>query len=102
MYYSAEGGMRQQKRSAGDEPPSGLQDALFAQIAEQVYQQRVSRRLSQAELAALCGTAQSAIARIERGDRPPRIDTLFRIAMALDCELSVHITPRTTPTPLTS
>jgi transcriptional regulator with XRE-family HTH domain len=68
---------------------------LFRQIADQVAEQRLAWDLSQAELAELCGTTQSAIARVERGARPPRIDTLARIANALDCELVVEIRPRT-------
>jgi len=68
---------------------------LFAQIAEQVIAQRRRRGLSQRELAELTGTTQSAIARLESGGRPPRIDTLQRIANALDCELSVELRPRT-------
>ena len=70
---------------------------FFAQIAEQVVAQRRARELSQAELAALCGTTQSAIARLESGGRPPRIDTLLRIAEALDCNLVVELRPRTRP-----
>jgi transcriptional regulator with XRE-family HTH domain len=50
--------------------------------------------LSQRELAELVGTTQSAIARLERGGRPPRIDTLLRIADALDCDLVVDLKPR--------
>jgi ribosome-binding protein aMBF1 (putative translation factor) len=68
---------------------------LFAQIAEQVAQQRRARGLSQVELAELCGTTQSAIARLESGGRPPRIDTLLRVANALDCSLVVELRPRT-------
>jgi transcriptional regulator with XRE-family HTH domain len=68
---------------------------LFAQIADQVAAQRRARGLSQAELAALCGTTQSAIARLEGGGRPPRIDTLQRLANALDCDLHVELRPRT-------
>src|SRR5918994_5123374 len=67
---------------------------LFAQIAEQVVEQRRARGLSQAELAELCGTTQSAIARLEAGGRPPRIDTLLRLANALDCELVVELRAR--------
>jgi transcriptional regulator with XRE-family HTH domain len=70
---------------------------LFAQIAEQVAAQRRSRGLSQSELAELCGTTQSAIARLESGGRPPRIDTLLRVANALDCALHVELRPRTPP-----
>ncbi len=80
-------------RVAG-EPEEGW---FFAAIAEQVVEQRRARDLSQQELAELCGTTQSAIARFERGGRPPRIDTLLRIAEALDCELVVQFRPRTKP-----
>jgi transcriptional regulator with XRE-family HTH domain len=69
---------------------------LWAAVADRVAEQRRARRLSQAELADLCGTTQSAIARVERGARPPRLDTLLRIATALDCELLVELRPRTT------
>jgi transcriptional regulator with XRE-family HTH domain len=67
---------------------------LFAQIAEQVANRRRERGLSQADLAALVGTTQSAIARLESGGRPPRIDTLLRIANALDSDLHVELLDR--------
>jgi predicted transcriptional regulator len=67
---------------------------FFAHIAGKVSERRVEMNLSQRELAELCGTTQSAIARLERGGRPPRIDTLLRIADALDCELVVDLKPR--------
>jgi len=69
---------------------------FFARIADQVAEQRAARGLSQKELAELCGTTQSAIARLESGGRPPKIDTLLSIAEALDCELEVRLRPRTT------
>jgi ribosome-binding protein aMBF1 (putative translation factor) len=68
---------------------------FFAGIAEQVAERRRALGLSQAELAELVTTTQSAIARLESGGRPPRIDTLLRIANALDCELLVELRPRT-------
>jgi transcriptional regulator with XRE-family HTH domain len=67
---------------------------FFAAIAEKVAEQRQAKGLSQRELAEIVGTTQSAIARLERGGRPPRIDTLLRIADALDCELVVDLRPR--------
>ena len=70
---------------------------FFARIAEHVTTQRKARGLSQKELAELTGTTQSAIARLESGGRPPRIDTLLGIAEALDCELIVELRPRTNP-----
>jgi predicted transcriptional regulator len=67
---------------------------FFADIADKVAERRLAMNLSQRELAELCGTTQSAIARLERGGRPPRIDTLLRIADALECELVVDLLPR--------
>lgn len=67
---------------------------FFANIADKVAARRLAKNLSQRELAELCGTTQSAIARLERGGRPPRIDTLLRIAEALECELVVDLVPR--------
>ena len=69
---------------------------FFAAIADRVAERRQDLGLSQKELAELCGTTQSAIARLEAGGRPPRIDTLLGIAEALDCELVVELRPRTT------
>jgi DNA-binding Xre family transcriptional regulator len=67
---------------------------FFAQIAGQVAEQRQALDLSQRQLAELTGTTQSAIARLARGGRPPRIDTLLGIAEALDCQLVVELRPR--------
>lgn len=101
------------RRSSGSEPERSLsrgleqlrgrvrlraeheEAELFARIADEVARRRRAWDLSQRELAELCGTTQSAIARIERGRRPPRIDTLNRIARVLDCELVVELRPRT-------
>lgn len=70
-------------------------EEFYVGIARQVTELRLERRLSQRELAELCGTTQSAIARFESASRPPRIDTLLRIAEALDSELEVRFRPRT-------
>jgi transcriptional regulator with XRE-family HTH domain len=67
---------------------------FFASIASAVAERRAERGLSQRELAELVGTTQSAIARLENGGRPPRIDTLLRIADALECDLHVELAPR--------
>jgi transcriptional regulator with XRE-family HTH domain len=76
--------------------PVDEESERWVAIAGAVAEQRRARGLSQRELAELCGTTQSAIARIERGSRPPRLDTLLRIGNALDCELVVRLRPRTT------
>lgn len=82
--------MRHGRERTGDEDA-----ARWQAIAAQVAAQRRARQLSQHALAELCGTTQSAVARLERGARPPRLDTLLRIANALDCELEVRLRPRT-------
>jgi transcriptional regulator with XRE-family HTH domain len=71
---------------------------FFAAIASELAARRAERGLSQRELAHLVGTTQSAIARLESGGRPPRIDTLLRIADALECDLHVELRPREVPT----
>jgi predicted transcriptional regulator len=68
---------------------------LPAVIASQVSERRKAWGLSQKELAELCDTTQSAIARLEAGRRPPRIDTLERVARALDCNLRIELEPKT-------
>jgi predicted transcriptional regulator len=67
---------------------------FFAAIAEKVSERRTAIGMSQRELAELVGTTQSAIARLARGGRPPRIDTLLKIAEALECDLIVDLKPR--------
>ena len=59
---------RLRERLAHVDPDQGW---FFTQVAEQVATQRKARDLSQAELAELTGTTQSAIARLEGGGRPP-------------------------------
>jgi transcriptional regulator with XRE-family HTH domain len=80
---------RLRERIAGAE-----QGWFFAQIADRVAERRAELGVSQQQLAELTGTTQSAIARLEKGGRPPRIDTLLRIAEALDCDLAVELRPR--------
>jgi transcriptional regulator with XRE-family HTH domain len=79
---------RLRKRLAGAE--NGW---FFAAIADQVAERRLALGMSQHELAQAVGTTQSAIARLETGGRPPRIDTLLRISEALDCDLIVELRP---------
>lgn len=61
-------------------------------VAREVYNLRTRKGLSQRELAALVGTTQSAIARLEGGAISPSLPTLDRIAAALGVELQVTFT----------
>ena len=82
-----------------DRAVEGASDESFREYYErlgrEVARRRVRLRLSQRELAELCGTTQSAVARLEGGSRAARLDTLLRVAHALDSELVVRLRPRT-------
>lgn len=68
---------------------------VYRAFGERIAQERARRSLSQRELAELTGTTQSAVARLEGGSRAPRLDTLLRVANALDCTLEFELRPRT-------
>jgi transcriptional regulator with XRE-family HTH domain len=68
---------------------------VYRAFGERIAQERARRSLSQRELAELTGTTQSAVARLEGGSRAPRLDTLLRVANALDCTLELDLRPRT-------
>jgi len=57
----------------------------------QIADHRLSKGLTQAELAALAGTSQSSIARLENGSSPPSLSYLRRVAKALDATVDVKI-----------
>ena len=64
-------------------------------IAQKLYDIRIERGLTQAEVAALVGTSASVISRMEDADYNLRqsLRMLDRIATALGYELSVNFTP---------
>jgi transcriptional regulator with XRE-family HTH domain len=59
-----------------------------------LLQARTRAGLSQRALARRAGTAQSVIARIERGQTSPTWETLERLLEAADVELSAQLDPR--------
>jgi transcriptional regulator with XRE-family HTH domain len=64
-------------------------------IAEQVYALRAERGLTQKQLAEIMGTTQSVISRIESTDyESERIETLQKLANALQCRLEVRFVPK--------
>jgi transcriptional regulator with XRE-family HTH domain len=56
-----------------------------------VYRLRTEAGLTQAELAQLMGTTQSAIARMEGGGTRPTLETLEKLAAAVGGELVVGV-----------
>ena len=63
---------------------------VYRAIGERIAGERARRSVSQRELAELTGTTQSAVSRLEGGGRVPRLDTLLRVAHALDCTLELE------------
>jgi DNA-binding XRE family transcriptional regulator len=65
--------------------------AAFVMVGEAIAAARARKGLSQKELAVLTGIDQSDLSKIERGIANPSVNTLDRIAKALDGKLTVSI-----------
>ncbi|TLQ46784.1 helix-turn-helix domain-containing protein [Streptomyces marianii] len=76
-------------------PPTDQPDWVLAQrraIGAHIRALRRTARLSQERLAELSGTDRQTINRIEQGHVATRIDTLLRIAAALDVTIAELVT----------
>lgn len=60
-------------------------------VSLQVRWVRQARGLSQGDLAALVGVSQQAIAKLEDPDANPTLDTLRKVARALDLQVSLSL-----------
>jgi transcriptional regulator with XRE-family HTH domain len=77
--------------------PEAYQAARLAfDLGRTVRQLREQRGWSQSELARAAGMTQSAVARFEAGGTVPTLPVLDRLAQAMDADLVVQVTPRTT------
>ena len=63
-------------------------DKISTKIGLKIVLERTKRRLSQEKLAELSDLSKTSLGAIERGTSSPSIDTLDRIASALEMELS--------------
>lgn len=61
-------------------------------VGEKIKSARLKKKLTQKQLGELCGMADSAIRRYELGGANPKIETLRRIASALDIGLEEFMT----------
>jgi transcriptional regulator with XRE-family HTH domain len=68
-------------------------------ISEVVIAGRIDKGLSQTRLAKLMGVSQPVIARIESGEHSPTLETLIKLANALDIEIVIGISPANRETP---
>ncbi len=66
-------------------------EARIAAFRAMVFRLRTEAGLTQAELAERMGTTQSAIARMEGGGTRPTLETLERLAAAVESELVVGV-----------
>ena len=67
--------------------------ALARAVAVAVTRARGERGLSQRGLATLLGVTQPQVARLERGDVNPSMETLMRVASGLDIEFAINVRP---------
>jgi transcriptional regulator with XRE-family HTH domain len=61
---------------------------------------RTRAALTQRELAKRAGTAQSVVARVERGQTSPTLDTLTRLLAATGFSIDMELVPQATADPL--
>jgi transcriptional regulator with XRE-family HTH domain len=72
-------------------------DALAARIGAAVRELRLAQRWSLGDLARASGLSKTILARIERGEGNPSVETLWRVSRALDVPLGTLLSPRTGP-----
>jgi transcriptional regulator with XRE-family HTH domain len=68
--------------------------AVARAVALKVLAYRTDHGLSQRALAKNLGMTQPQVARLEAGEHNPTIDTLARLAQALDIEFAIDVHPR--------
>lgn len=61
------------------------------EVVKTIIKERIKRGWSQTELAEAIGTRQPVISRLERGDSNPSLQTLARVAKALNLSLKVSM-----------
>ena len=90
--------MRKRYIGAGKKRQASLErERESLSIAEQIYDLRQKAGLSQAQLAKLVGTTQSAISRLEDADYGGHTLTMLRkIAAAMNQTVSVRLVPQDT------
>jgi transcriptional regulator with XRE-family HTH domain len=67
---------------------SSEREAIIAVVVTQLRDERIRRKLSLNEIATRSGLSHTMVMRVEKRERMPTIDTLLRIADALDVRTS--------------
>ncbi len=63
----------------------------YTALGKRIRSTRQNKKLTQEQLAEMCSLSAAHIGHIERGTRIPSLDTVFRIAQALDVSLDYLI-----------
>lgn len=69
--------------------------ALARSVSELLLAYRVKHDISQTELAKRLGTGQAKVSRLESGTHTPNLQTLKKIATALEIDLKIVLRPDT-------
>lgn len=64
------------------------------EIARQISDARIKRKISQEELAKRMGTGQAVISRLEGANASPSLSLIKRLANALNLKVELKFTPR--------
>lgn len=64
------------------------------EIARQIIDARITRKITQQELAIRMGTGQAVISRLENANAKPSLSLIQRLAEALDLKVELHFKPR--------
>lgn len=75
-------------RLAGTVPKSEHLRTVAKAVAAQLRQERLDRQLSMNAVAERSGLSQQMVSYVERGLRNPTLDTLLRIAAAMQLDLA--------------
>lgn len=63
----------------------------YTALGKRIRNTRQTKKMTQEQLAEMCALSAAHIGHIERGTRIPSLDTVFRIAQALDVSLDYLI-----------
>ena len=72
-----------------DITPEKNQKDNWSYIIDNLIETRRTKGITQSDLAQASGLGQSVIARFESKKHAPQLDTLAKVAAALDCEITV-------------
>lgn len=61
-------------------------------VGDVIAEYRTNKGMTQEVLSGLAGIGRSHLSAIERGERKPTLETLYRLSLALDTRMSILVT----------